>query len=253
MKSKSWKLLYITLVLFTSSVLAGWEAPQNPDPRKILNEAREDADKKNYADALAKHIWFHNNALKINRSFFGVRTSFALSDWVDLGEKYPDALEALKNIRDAAETTVRTSDKYYYAFHDYKSINRALNNSRKTVELFKWLDKNQPNKAKKVYALSENSLFNNKEFKLCGKYIEPMNVFLRHVRNLKELIEYGRGYMGYKIFDERVSILITILVQNNRMKEARNIMDQALLEWDNKDFKIKLDNILKGEIINAWF
>lgn len=246
-------IIYITLVFFTSSVSASWKAPENPDPRKILTEAREDADSGKYDEALAKHIWFHKNVLNIDERYYGVRLSFALSDWIDLGEKYPAARQALISIRDETGKRIRDNNDIYRDFNDYESINERLNDSKKTVELFKWLDENQQNKAKKVYALSENSLFNNKEFKLCGKYIEPMNVFLRHVRNLKELIQYDRGDMGYKFFDEKVSILITILVQNNRMNEARDIADQAILEWDNEEFKIKLDKILKGKIIRTRF
>jgi len=42
-----------------------------------------------YAEALERMIWFHNHALEHELGMYGVRLSFALSEWKELGDVYP--------------------------------------------------------------------------------------------------------------------------------------------------------------------
>ncbi len=68
---------------------AGWAPPENPDPQDILAQAKQDTASGRYEDALAKHLWFHENALEYRSSLYGVRLSFALGDWTKLSHVYP--------------------------------------------------------------------------------------------------------------------------------------------------------------------
>ena len=81
----------IVLTLTTTSAVGDWTPPSNPNPDKILREAQDDARAGRYPDALAKHVWFHENALTYAPAMYGVRLSFALSYWVNLGNLYPPA------------------------------------------------------------------------------------------------------------------------------------------------------------------
>jgi hypothetical protein len=104
------KLILAACALFLpTATFAQWAPPANPDPDKILNGAQDDAQAGRYADALAKHVWFHENALKYQPALYGVRLSFALSYWAQLGDAYPPALEKLKSIRDETAKKVRPS------------------------------------------------------------------------------------------------------------------------------------------------
>src|SRR5687767_1724267 len=89
----------LTAVL-SAGAQADWNPGTNPDPRRILYEAREDAAAGRYEDVLAKHVWFHGNALKYTPGLDGVRLSFALADWNRLGAAYPPALGKLRRMRD---------------------------------------------------------------------------------------------------------------------------------------------------------
>jgi len=53
--------------LMNLPLLAAWTPPENPNPQQILSEAQSDAKAGRYEDALAKHVWFHENALKSTR------------------------------------------------------------------------------------------------------------------------------------------------------------------------------------------
>src|SRR5688500_16155454 len=100
---------YGVALLWTFSLLAAWAPPANPDPEKISLEANADRDAKNYDDALAKYVWYHENALKHQKSLYGVRLSFALADWERLADDFPAAREKLKSVRDDTEKQIRAS------------------------------------------------------------------------------------------------------------------------------------------------
>jgi hypothetical protein len=70
-KLTSWQASLILCCLFAVPIwfwfnnhYGGWRPPANPDPSEILKEAESDTAAGKYADALTKHIWFHQNALK---------------------------------------------------------------------------------------------------------------------------------------------------------------------------------------------
>src|SRR5262249_21302046 len=153
-----------------------WTAPENPNPDKIFDEAISDTKAGRYKDSLAKHVWFHENALKIEPAFYGVRLSFALTDWVELGKAYPPALAKPKTSRDQAPDRIRKavgnhstapmdSEDLRDAFHDVVSINEHLKESDKTKELFLWLDSHKPRLANYLFELAEPALVEAKEYR----------------------------------------------------------------------------------------
>src|SRR5690349_19790316 len=101
-----------------------WAPPDNPDPSAILTAAADDTRSGAYADALAKFLWFHRNALRLNRALVGVRVSFALSYWLDLAELYPPAREAFLRTRDEAEAAFAADPSSFDLFHELAGMNR---------------------------------------------------------------------------------------------------------------------------------
>ncbi len=73
---------------------------QKPNLEGIRGEAKDLAAGGQYEPALQRHLWYHNHALEYDPNQRGVRLSFALTDWVELGRKYPKAKQALLEIRD---------------------------------------------------------------------------------------------------------------------------------------------------------
>lgn len=166
------KLLLVFALLFPVSAHAEWVIPEHPDPDAIYDEAQEDAKAHRDKLALEKYVWFHHNALNYNRSFYGVRLSYALSHWMDLAAVYPPALIKLKEVRNQAVYNVKNGINPYAFFHDLKSINEKLGERERTVNLFKWLDSNQPQVAKEVYRLAQPALIDANEYNLRGKYLD---------------------------------------------------------------------------------
>lgn len=119
--------LAIVLAFMTTQAVADWQPPLKPDPDAILEEARADARAGRYEDALQKHLWFHRHALEHRPALYGVRLSFALGYWLELGEAYPPAITKLKEVRDDAEKkVVESKDDVTHLFHDMSAINEEL-------------------------------------------------------------------------------------------------------------------------------
>src|SRR6185436_8688257 len=121
--------IVFALLILSMSTQAEWKPPEKPDPSAIFNEAQQDSRAGRFEDALAKQIWFHENALKIEPAQYGVRLSFALVAWRDLAAKYPPAMEALQKARDTAEAKVKTTAEVFESFHDAVSLNETLRES----------------------------------------------------------------------------------------------------------------------------
>ena len=145
-------LCLIGFAMLASSVSAKDEAVQ------ALNDAQSLARAGDYAKALERHEWYHANALRISPAQYGVRLSFALSYWKNLGDKYPPALASLTALRDNGTQTVLAGTAAPELFHDVVSINRTLGQSGKSVELFKTLDQKQPELARRCLRNVEEAL-----------------------------------------------------------------------------------------------
>jgi hypothetical protein len=240
-----------------------WTPPGHPSPQAILNEAREDAYAKRHEDALAKHVWYHENALKIAPAQYGVRLSFALSAWVELGKSYPPALEKLKSIRDKNELSIReseSSEENFQTFHDLAAISEALGDDSKTTELFFWLDQNKPDFAKSVYPVAEPFLIRAKKFALCGKHLEAEVSFKRMLElyNLHKqtgeasLSKVKRLEFGRNRFANDAATLVALLTMNGRNDEAAKIAAAAERELDDPEFKAVLNRAKNGEVPEPW-
>ena len=96
------RIIFIAFCVLLPSIgqAVDWIPAQNPDVDAIRAEAQQDRRAGRYEIALKKHIWYHENALKLGIGQGGVRLSFALSNWPALGEVYPPALGKMRQIRD---------------------------------------------------------------------------------------------------------------------------------------------------------
>ena len=250
------RIVFAIVVTLAACANAEWTPPDQPDPSKILNEARSDAAAKRYADALAKHVWFHENALKYQRSQYGVRLSFALSYWKELGKVYPPALEKLMSIRDEDENTIREGEGTHDKFHDFAAINRALNEDGKTKDLFVWLDAHEPKLAKEVFRIAQPALIKGKEYELCGRHIDPDKSFqeilqlYRETKRLAKNPKFDKSLQEHaeKSFSHDTATLVGLLVLNERKADADRIATEAVKEWDEPEFKKELERATSGEL-----
>jgi len=98
----------------------------NTNPSEVLREARELAERGAYGGALTKYLWFHENALQHDPSLYGVRRSYALREWAQLGDVFPPARAMLESVRDKKATALREGLLDRELFRDVASIDETL-------------------------------------------------------------------------------------------------------------------------------
>jgi hypothetical protein len=248
-----------TFLLIPMPVLAEWEAPPNADAAAILKEAKADIRSGQYRDALAKHVWFHNRALEIDRSYFGVRLTTALASWHRLAKAYPPALEALKQAREhAAKRVLQDKDKIRDAFIDVVAINEQLDEEDETVSLFKKLDSESPTLAGEVYDLAQTALIRAKHIQLCGKYLAPERAYqkLKQIHDLgvkfaaeldTEAAKRDQREIVEQAFLDESATLIALLVLNDRKPEAEKIAQDARDQLKISSRNVVIDASLMGK------
>ena len=153
---------------------------EQPDLTKIRDEIRRLVNQTNYDEALQRQIWYFNHAPDYASSLTGVRLSFALSDWVELGRKYPKARQALVAIREHDLQVFNAGMRYprrvkevsndlpgfsetekrsrFELFQDITSINAYLGDADKNRALVKTLVAKDPQLAQHMgYRIKEDA------------------------------------------------------------------------------------------------
>jgi hypothetical protein len=160
------------------------------DPGEILNRGRSSAREGRHEEALRDFIWFHEHALEHDRSYYGVRLSFALGNWMDLAADYPPALEALRSVKRRGEAELLRGKGNRYLFHDVESINRELKRTKDTYKLFLAIKKKHPKLAKACADLAIEEIVEAEDFKLASEYLpHPENYLLWLSDQLNERLE----------------------------------------------------------------
>lgn len=249
----------VTLLLLLSFLFIPSYSEAENDPEKRLERARRNFNQGKYEAALNDHVWFHENALKYKQSLCGVRLSFALSDWIELGKKYPPAFAKLKEIRDIKTDKIISGGGSFDLFNDVESINLHIGESIKTVQLFKTISSKNPELAKECYRVAKDSLIKHREFKICNGFVKKP---LDKLGNLKGLLdsdlkmykgtEMEERMIGWTInhYLEETEQIVLILVKNNRFDEARLFLKEASRDIDNQKIIGGLKDIEKKYMAN---
>lgn len=252
------KALCIVLCLSAAS-FGEWTPPEHAKPTEVLQEARADAAAGRYEDALAKHLWFHRNALKAGWALAGVRLSYALEDWANLGAKYPPALEKLKAVRDESEAHVRSDKEAWQWFADFAAINKQLKTEGLTKELFVWIDANKKEEAQSIYPLAEAELVRAKDYQLCARYVTPKDFppMVELYRKQLELVKSGRFGDSFRDFTHKKFVntsttLVALLSLSDRQADAQRIAAEALQELNEPAFAAELEKAKAGTVPDPW-
>src|SRR5262245_7509865 len=230
---------------------------ENPDdPAAVPKEAVALIQQGRYEESLQKHLWFHDHALEQNLALAGVRLSFALSYWIELGERYPEARRALADVRDRKAKAMADGEGPPSLFHDVSAINQAFEEQPKTVALFKLLHQKYPEFAGQCYHVAEADLVAHREYEVCASYIPIPAARFEEIRQIRQVqLELAvenpalgahnlRGYAEQRFADETCRV-IEILIGAGRRREAVLVRGLALAESDNAELRAALDRTLQ--------
>ena len=145
-----------------------------------LDKARADVEAGRYEEALQGYLWFHDHALEEQRSFYGVRLSYALDEWVELGHLYPPAMRELKAKRDEKTARLGAGEGDRDLLHDVEAINEYLADYGSTYDLFVRLMESNKALADKCADLAAPAIVKSKDFVLARRMLQDPE---RSVRN----------------------------------------------------------------------
>jgi hypothetical protein len=232
-----------------------------PEFGKILADAKQFTETGHYEEALQRYLWFHNHAQEFNDpNPNAARLTSALSDWVELGRRYPKAKQALLEIRDEKTRRIAAGQGYLDLFLDVQAINHEWQDEDATYALFKRMVKTDQQLAGQCYFFVEGTLMQKGEYALCRNFLgDPQAHFemirsqlemernwqaqqnetrrrLEEMRQSKELPpapgtpfrppDFGR--MATNNFVGRVCTLVEILVGTGDAAMAENIREEAV-------------------------
>jgi hypothetical protein len=106
------------------------------DMQAYLRETQAKVQAGAYEEALERFIWFYENSLQYRPSMAGVRNSFALGDWMRLGEVYPPAFGALVAKRDETLARLLQNPLDRSLLIDLRALNRTLEQEQRTIQVF---------------------------------------------------------------------------------------------------------------------
>lgn len=148
------------------------------DMQEYLSTTHDLVRQGEHEEALERFIWFHNHALEHDRAMYGVRLSFALGYWKQLGDAHPPALEAMEEIRDEKTKLLKDGGGDFALFHDVLALNRTLGENRKTIQLFEQIDEEQPERAKEFWRVAKDLVLDQKRYDLARKHLkDPVQAF----------------------------------------------------------------------------
>ena len=141
-------------------------------PGRVLKEARDAFRRGAHEEALEKYLWFHHNALAHNLAYAGVRLSYAITEWINLGSAYPPAREALELIQNENRRALEEGSLDFSQFHDFAAINECLGRFDLTCSVFAALAKREPEFAKKCIYSALSAVIRTGQFALARQFFE---------------------------------------------------------------------------------
>lgn len=238
-----------------------------PDFEKMRQEATDAMNQGRFEESLQRHLWYHIHALEYDPAQSGVRLSFWLADWMELGRRYPKAKQALLDIRDENTRKLAEGRGHSQLFSDVASINGYLQDEEASYALFKTIQQKDPALATQCYFYVESLLVKKGEYELCMQYMgDPQRRFesnrsaweiekRMHQRqaNLPVPTNMPSGIFrrpdmmreADKRFVRNMNQLIEILVGAGHKDEAEKIRDQALALVDDPALKSSVEDAAK--------
>lgn len=211
------------------------------DMQAYLSETEAMVGAGKHKEALERFIWFHDHSLEHDPSMYGVRLSFALSSWNELGKVYEPAKTALVETRDRKQKAILDGTQDKRIFHDVVALNRTLGEEEKTVSLFEAVDAKHPATAKEYWPMAKDAVIAEKRYDIAKKYLVDLSEEFTKLKknydsNVSHYDDPRFGGERFKKYNE-----------NNLVQESLKLIEVALALDDEKaaqDIQTKASSII---------
>jgi hypothetical protein len=203
-----------------------------------LAEANRLMEAGDFKSALEKHLWLNRESLSVCPDFRGVRLSFALMYWRELGEVFPPAADAMRRIRDESLSAIKSGESTGQTYLDAVAFNRELEDHLLNVELLETLERANRPRAEKLFPFVFDSLVSAEAWRTARRFIpEPEAMAAEFLFDLNQILhEYPdssepiplRRKGGVFGFSRILGMLLQVLVGNDEREVASGIRALAL-------------------------
>ena len=186
-----------------------------------------------HADALEKYLWFHHHALEHDRALRGVRLSYAISEWLDLGRVYPPALTALEAVQTESQLALQRGSTEWTTFNDFASVNEALDRFELTSQIFEEIAADRIKFARVCFPCAVKSLIHSGRYTLARSFVpHPKEPLDGRLANLASAINEGPPADFHKIvidlYARELRLMMRIFEGVGEHKEAELFRSKAI-------------------------
>jgi hypothetical protein len=211
-----------------------------------LGQARRAAKKGRFAEALAGYEWFHEHALDgCPGSLYGVRLSFALNYWRDLGDAYPTAKLALRACCEAKIQALMEGKGDRDLLNDVISMQDYIEGDDFVYPVVLSLNEHTPRLLRECWHSVTPVLLAHRNFELAeAVYGDPLKRTQGFIESLQEQLAYKFEPMeGASDFD-RVHLEATI---GNFVDMANGLL-QTLVKNGKRNLAVELREIILSRL-----
>lgn len=237
------------LLFFTPAALA--ELADYEEFSERFNQVRELVAQEKYAQASSAFEQLYEQSASVDRAH-GVRNSFLVGAWHELGQEYAPALEALKVKRQELLELALSDSLTFETFSDLSSINRVLGDDSLTLDVFKQVHNKHPEQAEQLYFAAADLLIQHGEYDLLMHY-NPDPIFsfesARYSRegslsSVREgVLEEGHKRRADQRFERTLTALLLALEQSGRGKELAEVRRRAETYYGREQVQALLDQV----------
>ncbi|HCS50676.1 hypothetical protein [Rubinisphaera sp.] len=211
--------------------------------QEYLKKTNELTRKGEYVKALERTLWFHDHALEHDQAMSGVRLSFALGYWEDLGKVYPQAKTAMIETRDRKLKLLQENKGNIDIFKDVVALNRTLGEDSKSIIYFDEIDKQNSEQAERYWIFIKRTIIAAKRYDLIKKYLDSFDQefqsckYLYEIRkkNYNKIARAGDQFKSHNEnhFVEECLTLIEVAQAIDDPTAAKSIQQKALAVLDD--------------------
>jgi len=209
----------------------------NSDPREVLDRARLHVTNKEYAVALQDYKWFFENSTKIRSSLFGVKHSYCVSEWRNLGDLYEPALKLYRTVLNDRKNRLLRGEADWDLFMEFDALCKYDGRKSEVVEVFlSFHNDNQKTKfTKLIFNPIKEDLLSYGYTAICSQYIadpvlEAERIIELHRINMEREerfpIKGKDGSFSDEMYNKDVGFLLTVLKKSNRFDEFESVKNR---------------------------
>jgi len=223
--------------------------------RDALDEARDAFHSGKYPEALEKYDYFFEHALDDDpHSLYGVRLSYCLDEWAQLGKQYPEALARLEKKRDCALARLEKT-KEPERFHDYIAICKYLESPDLPIKQFRRFHSEDRELANTIVRFIWDMLVKEGLWEICISYLpDPKEKYEHSVYKFDEAMkvcksdpslggeDFERQIKGWYVRD--VSNILLVLKNSGQADEFSRIRECTYSDLQSRGYPellVKID------------